>query len=333
MSPGPRWNDGALRRSQRPFAEVGKNLRADGGISRLFLCGVLAWVGLSIAGCSTEDDSIPVAAPPGNVASVTFLQQSQSSSPIASGATLVTRELSAGGGELRLGEIHVRFESGTLSSTTTFTLTRFEGQSVSFSVEPSAVVLAKPVKISIDHLDDKTTRVGFDGLSFFRHESSGWLMMPSSASAAKIEASSSVLGEFVVGSADSTGIQFLEWLSGPGFKTAWIEASRGGDVEYGRFKLRLPANALAQDTYITVRDPGDGYVTCWLEPHGIEFQLPVRLEVDLKGLNYAPYEDWTVFWLHDGPNVWENQYGTFDRDRIRVDLMHFSVYRPGRAGW
>lgn len=294
----------------------------------------LALIGLAVVGCAGEDSQAPVSTSPHDTDVVTFLNHSSPSSPLPTAEARVTKEIPTGGGELRLGDIRVKFEGGTLSSPTTFVLTRYDSEAVSFSVEPSTVVLAKPVRISIEHLNDKTTSRQFLRLSFFRRQGIGWLKVLTSGSTDKIEATSPVLGEFTVGSSeDASGVQFIHWLSGPGFETELIEASKGGDVEYGRFKVRFPENALAQNTYITVRDPGDGYVTCQLEPHGIQFQLPVQLEIDLNGLDYLPYEDWSVFWLHEGPDVWEDQHGVFDHGKVKVSLLHFSEYRPGRAGW
>ncbi len=104
-------------------------------------------------------------------------------------------------------------------------------------------------------------------------------------------------------------------------------------VEYGRFKVQIPKNALSEDTYITVRDLGTGYLMCELEPHGIQFSIPVQFEMDLKGLHWEPYTDWTDYWLNEETGLWERQTGTFDGDKIVDSLSHFSRYVAGRAGW
>jgi hypothetical protein len=127
-----------------------------------------------------------------------------------------------------------------------------------------------------------------------------------------------------------------EAKSAAGFATKRITAAVGGVVEFGRFKVTIPPGALATDTDITVKDPGGPYVNCELGPHGTQFLFPVTLEVDLQGLGYLPWTDWTVYW-HAGPDLWVDQGGVLDwrRGKVRARLQHFSEYDPGRgrAGW
>jgi hypothetical protein len=72
---------------------------------------------------------------------------------------------------------------------------------------------------------------------------------------------------------------------------------------------------------------------CELEPHGITFLVPVQLEMDLSGLDWAPYTDWTDYWLNEETGLWERQTGIFGGDKIVDSLSHFSSYVAGRAGW
>lgn len=119
-------------------------------------------------------------------------------------------------------------------------------------------------------------------------------------------------------------------------ETRLIRARDGGEVRQGRFKVTIPPGALAADTYITVRDRSTSYVRCELQPHGIQFSQPVTLEIDLRGLGWAPYTNWSVYW-HQPGNTWEDQHGVFTNGRVSAQLWHFSEYAPGmdggRAGW
>ena len=122
----------------------------------------------------------------------------------------------------------------------------------------------------------------------------------------------------------------------PTYTTRRIMADRGGVVQFGRFLVRIPAGALAADTDITVRDAGEPFVACELEPHGLQFLIPVTLEVSLRGLDCVGFNDWTVYWVAT-PGLWVDQDATFDPRgaRLQAELWHFSTYVPGRprAGW
>ena len=128
----------------------------------------------------------------------------------------------------------------------------------------------------------------------------------------------------------------LAATQGSNSETRLIRARNGGEVQQGRFKVTIPPGALASDTYITIRDRSYWYVRCELEPHGIQFQQPVTLEIDLRGLSWAPYTDWSVFW-HEDDDTWVDQHGVFANGRVSAQLWHFSEYAPGadrgRAGW
>lgn len=143
------------------------------------------------------------------------------------------------------------------------------------------------------------------------------------------------LGKIVQGTGNlvEEGISLLLVLSAPGSSSALIPAATGGQVRYGRYTLTVPPGALAQDTIISVSDPGNGYVMCDLEPHGLQFNVPVRLQVDLTGVNVGPYSDWSVFWYNPTSGGWEDQHGVFGPNTLTADLHHFSRYAGGRVGW
>ncbi len=140
----------------------------------------------------------------------------------------------------------------------------------------------------------------------------------------------------------SNSIQFLRQPTGPepmswgGHQksaSVFIRSRDGGQVQCGRYTLTFPPGALPQDTTITIQDAGDGYLHCVLKPHGIQFLVPVQLQMNLDGINVSPYTDWTIFWHNDANGKWEDQHAVFTSSSLTASLHHFSDYQGGRAGW
>jgi hypothetical protein len=241
----------------------------------------------------------------------------------------------ANGGQITLGSVSVSFPKGSLPSNTLVTVSALSDGVVGFRVDPANVVLLQPVLIQVEHLEKTAVGKLRDPQAFVCQGSSATLLT-TRRSGNKMECDAPALGEFRIGSAelDSADIQWLYYLDGPGYSTELIEASKGGAVEFGRFKVTLPAGALSSDTYITVRDPGGYIVQCELEPHGTQFLAPVELQVDLRGLFYLPFTDWSIYY-HTDAGVWQDQGGSFNNGKVTANLWHFSDYAParGRAGW
>lgn len=239
------------------------------------------------------------------------------------------------GGELAIGPLKIVIPKGALSADATLELTLIHAERVSFRVEPADLAISLPIQMKVEHLSTKTDHRRFAMLRFFRTDGSSRIPLATERDGELLVGESDTLGEFVVGidSDADDPIQFLRYLSGPGYQTELIEASSGGDVQYNRYKVKIPKHALSEDTYITVRDPGTGYVMCDLEPHGIAFLVPVQFEMDLTGLRWQPYTDWTDYWFNEETGDWERQSGTFDGKKIVDSLSHFSRYAAGRAGW
>ena len=114
-----------------------------------------------------------------------------------------------------------------------------------------------------------------------------------------------------------------------------VHAKTGGVLNAGRYMLVIPPNALTTDTTISVKSLDCfGLVMCELEPHGLVFQKPVRLQVDLRGTFARPGDSLTIYWFDDQGH-WQDMGGTFDVSRMVIwtDLPHFSKYTAGRSGW
>jgi hypothetical protein len=239
------------------------------------------------------------------------------------------------GGDLSLGNVTISFPKGSLPFSTMVSISMLRDGMVGFRVLPANLVLLKPALLTIEQLD-RTNEKALPALRMHLQQWSNTLPLETRRDGNKIEGDALALGEFRIGSegAESTGIHWLYYLDGPGYTTALIEADKGGKVAYGRYQVTLPAGALAADTYITVRDPETAFVTCTLEPHGIQFLVPVELQINLHGLHYSPYTDWSIYWLA-AEHQWQDQGGTFADEKVRTALWHFSDYAPGRgrAGW
>ncbi len=124
-----------------------------------------------------------------------------------------------------------------------------------------------------------------------------------------------------------------EYQAQEAFAAKTIKADEGGKVECGRFTVKIPAGALDSDTEITIRIPSGPYLICELEPHGIQFDVPVELTMNVEGLNTYPYTDWTIFWFDDAHSIWVDQNAEFKKNKLKAQLNHFSAYGGGRAGW
>lgn len=255
--------------------------------------------------------------------------------PLASGPRSVSANIRArDGGLLVLGNIKVRIPQRALREDRTVTLSRLDGEEVRFSITPADLVLQVPVDIVVDQLF-KTDYKAFESLSILVVDPVASRALPTSRSLGRVQASSSRLGDFAVGTIEGAvgEIVCLRYLEGSGYTTEYVRADHNTEVRHDRFRLFFPAGSLPEDTYITIRNPGNGYLMCELEPHGIQFLQPVTLEMDLRGLGYQPFMDWSIFWLNDQTGEWEDQSGSFGNEKVRVSLMHFSTYAGGRVGW
>lgn len=287
-------------------------------------------------GCGSDGGSNPIgtSSPPQGSSGIIFLPAPGVEAAVPLGETSVTKTLGSNGGELCLGEIRVRFPSRSLAGPTELTLSRTDDEYVRIRIEPSDLVLLSPATMKFEDLD-KTDFGKLPRVSIYRYEAGTQVRLPSRVDGDEVEAETPALGDFVLTGEDESGqqIEFIRWLHGAGHETALIEAGEGGTITYDRFKVQIPEDALNQDTYITVREPGNGYLMCELEPHGIQFNIPVTLEMDLDDLETAPYFDWTIFWLDDLTGLWVDQNAVYGGDKLVVRLSHFSRYAAGRAGW
>lgn len=240
------------------------------------------------------------------------------------------------GGEIRLAGMRVRFPAGSLPSSTNIRLVVRTDDDVALEILPAGIHLRSPAIITLDDLSVTNGRT-YHNVAFYTQATPA-VVQPTSNDWRRPQAWVSTTGAFVLGGTrwDISGVQPIRYLHRSGRVTQWVPAATGGTIVVDRVKLTIPAWALHCDTHITIwQKSEDGALTAELEPHGLQFRSTATLEIDLEGLPWQPYEDWSIYWLNTATNIWEDQNGTFDSRRVTAEISHFSTYAParGRAGW
>jgi hypothetical protein len=114
-----------------------------------------------------------------------------------------------------------------------------------------------------------------------------------------------------------------------------IDRENGGSVALEEITVDFPPMSLEEDTEITILTqdrPGDRVVFDLL-PHGIKFDKPVTLTVDLSGTGIGPEEDATIYWFDPEARDWVDLEANWQWPIASIQLDHFSRYGSGRAGW
>ena len=293
-----------------------------------------------VVGCSGDVTTPPASSgPPADDGDMTpmliRLPPGVPSVPLAT--TSVSRRLTAfSGGELVCSGMRVSFPAGSLPRDMTVTLVVSNTEFVQLSLRPAGINLRSPAIIQLDDLTRTDGRAYLGGIAFYRQASPNPIPQPTSNDWRRPQAWVSVTGGFILGGTrwDISGMQPIRYLGNPGYTTTLVTVGSGGTVVHDRIKVTIPPYALSADTYITIHQESvNGLLVAELEPHGIQFRAPVTLEINLDGLEWQPYTDWTLWWLNDDTGVWEDQGGTFRFRKVTGQLWHFSDYSAGRAGW
>jgi hypothetical protein len=112
-----------------------------------------------------------------------------------------------------------------------------------------------------------------------------------------------------------------------------ISAKDGGVVSNEYYSVYLAPGALDKDTEISIEMPEFPKAIVRLSPHGIQFNAPVILSLDLN--KAATQSDaWDVLWLNDGTGQWESIGGCVEDGSVKAELKHFSDYgnEPHKIG-
>jgi hypothetical protein len=107
-----------------------------------------------------------------------------------------------------------------------------------------------------------------------------------------------------------------------------VSAESGGRVSNGWVTLDFPAGALDEDTEIFISMPDPKLLIVELEPHGIQFNKPVGLIVNLSGTDAENLaDDACMLWFDDEMGWWEKLDTDASEDnQCETLLKHFSKY-------
>jgi hypothetical protein len=134
-------------------------------------------------------------------------------------------------------------------------------------------------------------------------------------------------------STSDKSIDELNLVSGTTSKV--ISAENGGVITSGRFTLEFPPFALSEDTEITIDMLNDGTLGAELGPHGIQFNRPVTMTMELQDTSAEGNSESvdTLWW-----NSVENWYETMPKvdsetpNKLSATLNHFSHYKAAVGG-
>jgi hypothetical protein len=112
--------------------------------------------------------------------------------------------------------------------------------------------------------------------------------------------------------------------------SAMVSAKDGGTVSNGYYSVYFAPGALKEDTEISIEMPQFPVAVVRLSPHGIQFDAPVVLSLDLNraaDMNSG----WDVLWLNDVTGLWESIGGYVENGALKAELKHFSEYGDGNV--
>ncbi len=107
--------------------------------------------------------------------------------------------------------------------------------------------------------------------------------------------------------------------------SAMISAKDGGTVSNGYYSVFFAPGALKEDTEISIEMPEFPKAIVRLSPHGIQFDAPVILSLDLA-MAADMSSSWDVLWLNDVSGLWESIGGYVEDGALKAELKHFSEY-------
>lgn len=103
---------------------------------------------------------------------------------------------------------------------------------------------------------------------------------------------------------------------------------KGGEVQVGPHRLRIPAGALDRNVTISAVALSGPIVDVEFEPHGLQFAVPVELRLDYGHCIVPSNEALQVVYLGVGRKIVAEQPSSDHRDlsQVRAVTDHFSGY-------
>jgi len=110
--------------------------------------------------------------------------------------------------------------------------------------------------------------------------------------------------------------------------TAKLIGPKGGKIDIGRHELIIPAGALSENVLITGTVLSGTVAEVEFEPHGLQFQRPVQLNMNYSHCIVPQGYSQGIVYLDNGFKILESR-PSFDDDELRevsAWLDHFSGY-------
>jgi hypothetical protein len=117
--------------------------------------------------------------------------------------------------------------------------------------------------------------------------------------------------------------------------SSMVSAEFGGTVSNGRVTLQFPPGALDTDTEISIELLTDGTLGVELSPHGIQFNKPVVMSMDLRGTTAEGMSEQTsTYYWNELKGYYELQEKVdgADPNANASAIYHFSKFNSGVGG-
>ncbi len=126
-------------------------------------------------------------------------------------------------------------------------------------------------------------------------------------------------------------------------RTTDLEGTTGGMLSNGRWRIDVPANAVAGTARIVLATPSAKSWGCELTilpSDKNQFDVPVQLTVNCHSIPPHRLASYAILWYNPATKGWEPVAGSqvnLKRKTVSAPLSHFSIYavgpNDGRGGW
>ena len=143
-------------------------------------------------------------------------------------------------------------------------------------------------------------------------------------------------GKLALPSSPRTGVESIRFLRyqdntlGPDCIEKMIKADKGRKLKLNMYSMKIPNDALSNDTEISMCEPWPGIVVIDLGPEGLVFNKAVEFKISYKRLDLGDVneEDLTIYFVDYKTNTWIDTYAKVDTKKktVTAQIDHFSRY-------